>query len=99
METLELPAERIQLLEPGLTTGYLKNGTHEEAVPLPPEQNFILGDQRASLGGFTIMDQAQTMVSGMVMEPSVGVTFFEPVDLLLGGRSNPGLHIQVGTSE
>lgn len=103
--TLTLPAERIQLREPGLTTGYLRAGSREspsiEEVTLPPEQNFRLGDysqekperERASCGALTIMDEAQTMVSGMVIEPSVGVTFFEPVDLILGGRSNPGLHI------
>ena len=103
--TLKLSAQRIQLREPGLISGFLKAGKPEnpsiEKVKLPPEQNFRLGEtgqevldkDRANCGALTIMDEAQTMISGMVIGPSVGVTFFEPVDLILGGRSYPGLHI------
>ena len=103
--TLKLPAQRIQLREPDLISGFLKAGKPEnpsiEKVKLPPEQNFRLGEtgqevldkDRANCGALTIMDEAQTMISGMVIGPSVGVTFFEPVDLILGGRSYPGLHI------
>jgi hypothetical protein len=103
--TLKLPAQRIQLRDPDLISGFLKAGKPEnpsiEKVKLPPEQNFRLGEtgqevldkDRANCGALTIMDEAQTMISGMVIGPSVGVTFFEPVDLILGGRSYPGLHI------
>jgi hypothetical protein len=103
--TLELPAQRIQLRDPSLIVGVLKTGKPEEPgiekVKLPTEQNFRLGETgkevldkgSASYGALTIIDEAQTMISGMVIGPSVGVTFFEPVDLILGGRSNPGLHI------
>ena len=72
-------------------------------VALPIERNYRVGDCTfarqvddnyiASCGALTILDDDKTMISGLVMTPEIGMSFLEPVDMILGGRENPGMHI------
>jgi len=77
-------------------------------VPLPPERNYLLGEcsreeyrnqtdkisERAIVcGSLSILDADGSMISGIVVHPKIGTTFFEPVDQLLGGQSYPHWHL------
>jgi hypothetical protein len=104
---LDLPAARVQLRAAGVTTGGLRSGPINDpsiqAVPLPPEQNYSLGNcitlvdqpdgEFEACGALTVMDQAQTMLRAMVLSSQIGTAIIEPVDLVIGGRSNPNLHL------
>ncbi len=93
------PIRPIQLRADGLTEGVLRMDESSETVTLPPEQNYRFGEcaenleEFANCGGLTILDEEQTMMSGMFISEDLGITFFEPVDILLGGRQYPGLHV------
>lgn len=97
---LELAAQPVQLRAEGVTEGGLRSGPGEvELVPLTQEQNFRIGEcvskeeEFNGCGSLTILDEGQTMIGGLLVHQELGLTFFEPVDLIIGGRENPGLHI------
>ncbi|NIR45398.1 MAG: hypothetical protein GWN99_13350 [Gemmatimonadetes bacterium] len=97
---LELPAQQVQLRADGLVEGALRTGAEEvDRVALPPEQNYRIGqcvrtrEQFSGCGSLTILDEGRTMVGGILVHERLGLTFFEPVDMIIGGRQNPGLHI------
>ena len=105
--SLDFQAETVQLRDPGVTQGIFRSGVGNDAtierVPLPREQNYTLGDcgtrqeptgdKPAGCGALTIIDDAQTMVSGLVVHPEIGIAFFEPVNPVLGRRDLPNLHV------
>lgn len=101
-----LDAEAIQLRAPELEQGVERSGFTTdpgiEEVPLPPEQNFVLGTcsgteevaaEILECGAVTILDDAQTMLGGQVHHPDVGTAYLQPVDLLLDETPTPGLHV------
>ena len=108
--SLDLVTLPIQLRLLNFTKGVLKSEfatlVNTDLVTLPPELNYRLGEcarlepnvKDPSCGALTILDQGPDpkMVSGMVIHPSVGVTYFEPVKQVLGVVGNwdgDGLHI------
>jgi hypothetical protein len=104
---LDLPVDRVQLRAPGVTTGAMRSGTVRnpsiQMVGLPPEQNYSLGNcitlvdrpdgEFEACGALTVMDPSQTMLRAMVLSSQIGIAMIEPVDLVIGGRSNPNLHL------
>lgn len=99
----ELPSS-IVALRPGLFYAYQKmSQPHfpDIRVELPMERNYRVGDctlmekplDISSCGALTILDEGKTMISGLVMIPEIGMSFLEPVDMILGGREYPGIHI------
>ncbi|MGI9286599.1 MAG: hypothetical protein ACR2P1_14535, partial [Pseudomonadales bacterium] len=99
----EFPAQAVQLRVEGLTHGTFKSEDGGKRVLLPPEQNFRFGGceirsaQSQVCGALTIMDAKQTMVSGMAVQSRTGLSFFEPVNLVLGVDVYPNLHIVYST--
>ncbi len=101
---VELEARSIQLRAPGLEEGARRSGVTTDPgvtmVPLPPEQNFVLGTcepgQTLTCGGVTVLDDDRTMIGGVVLHPEVGTTFLQPVGVLLDDLPEgtpPGLHV------
>ena len=101
---VELQARSVQLRAPGLEEGARRSGITTdpgvERVPLPPEQNYVLGTceggQASSCGGVTVLDDDRTMVGGVVLHPDVGTSFLQPVGVLLDDlpEGTPrGLHV------
>lgn len=104
LATVELDTRSVQLRAPGLEEGVLRSGPPTqpsvETVPLPPEQNYVLGTceggEALRCGGLTVLDDARTKVGGVVMHPDVGTTFIQPVGILLDDlpEGTPeGLHV------
>lgn len=104
LATIELDARSVQLRAPGLEEGVLRSGStiqpSVQMVPLPPEQNYVLGDceggEALRCGGLAVLDDARTKVGGVVMHPDVGTTFIQPVEILLDDlpEGTPeGLHV------
>lgn len=104
VQTVELGATRVQLRAPDLERGVMRTGAPTdpgvERVPLPREQNYVLGTceggEAIRCGGITVLDDARTMLGGVVMHPDVGTTFLQPVGVLLDElpEGTPeGLHV------
>ena len=90
-----LPAAPARLRDEGVDTGVLRSGRRAEHVPLPAEHAYRLGNcpDGDACATATILDEAATMVSGLVVAPDVGTSHYEPVDQLLGTDRYPGLHV------
>lgn len=101
-----LDSEAVQLRAPGLEQGVERSGLTSdpqvEEVPLPPEQNFMLGTcvgadevTAGSLecGAATLLDDARTMLGAQVHHPDVGTAYLQPVDLVLDETPTSGLHV------
>jgi len=99
-------SERVFLRDPELSVAIGKMSKPDEkpsTVPmkLAPERNYRVmvnfppkeKNESWLYGALTILDDDETMVSGMIMDSELGISFIEPVDIILGTRQNPGLHI------
>ncbi|MEF8795836.1 MAG: M12 family metallo-peptidase [Salinivenus sp.] len=77
-------------------TGILREGpdTHEE-VPLPPEQSYVLGEREnvRRIGGITILDEAETMLRGVVRHSDYGLSYIQSVNHLLRTDDYPNRHV------
>jgi hypothetical protein len=92
---ITLPALPAQLREEGVTTGMLRSARGVRRVPLPAEQAYRLGDcpDGDACATATILDDAATMVSGLVVTADDEVSYYEPVNQLLETDGYPGLHV------
>lgn len=104
VQEVQLDARSIELRRPELEQGVMRSGAPTDAgverVPLPPEQNYVLGTceggESLRCGGLTVLDDARTMIGGVVMHPDVGTTFVQPVGMLLDELPDgtpEGLHV------
>lgn len=100
-----LASGSVQLRVPDLDQGVERSGPTTdpavEEVPLPPEQNYVLGrcteveqvDSETPCGGGTLLDDDRTMLGAMVIHPDVGTAYIQPVDLVLDDPATSGLHV------
>jgi hypothetical protein len=90
-----LAARPAQLREEGVTTGMVRTERGVDRVPLPAEQAYRLGDcpDGDACATATILDDAATMVSGLVVTADHEVSYYEPVNQLLETDDYPGLHV------
>ena len=84
-----------QLREEGVEVGLVHTRRGVQEVPLPRERAYRLGacPDADGCATATILDDATTMVSGVVIAPDVGTSYYEPVDQLLSTDRYPGLHV------
>src|SRR6185436_9184547 len=61
----------------------------------PRERAYRLGDcpNGDACATATILDDETTMVSGLIVAPDIGTSYYEPVDQLLSTDRYPGLHV------
>ena len=74
-----------------------------EKVDIPREQNYVIGDcgnqekrdsrLHTTCGALSILDEKQTMVQGMFVDPELGTSFVEPVGPILQSDKYEGVHI------
>jgi hypothetical protein len=99
-------SESIFLRDPDLFSAIGKISKPDEKpftrpIKLPPERNYRVmvnfpakeKNEAWLYGALTILDDDETMVSGMIMDSKLGITFIEPVDIIMGTREYHGLHI------
>lgn len=92
---MTMEAQPADLRPDSVDTGVLRGGEDDtERVPLPPVASFLLGNpDQGAPGGLTILDEDQTMLRGILTNSDFGVSYIQPVNLLLGSDEYPGQHV------
>jgi hypothetical protein len=95
VRNLVLESQPASLRGKGVDVGILRSRGRAKKVPLPPERAYRLGDCPSgdACATATVLDDDATMISGLVATPDDGISYYEPVNLLLETDRYPGLHV------
>lgn len=96
---LTLPSQSANLRPDDVKEGAVRQEDQStQMVPLPPLQNFYVGECRQPevfdiCGGLTILDDARTMLRGLVRHSDFGVSYIQSVNHVLETDKYPDLHV------